>query len=509
MRQGQDETMTTTSMAIGEEATASNGDGRDGGDLASSSRAVPPSHELTPSEAESALQSFQSILRIPTVSSTAPSSGAYEECAEYLLGELRSVPCLEGVGVLDESPDRSPVVVARWRGVREDLPVLVLNSHYDVVPAAPEDWTVDPFGGLRKDGKVWGRGAQDMKCVCVQYVEAIRKLHAIDPSFRPLRTIHLTFVPDEEVGGTGMLAFLSSEYCKSLPGVALALDEGLASTDDTYSLFYGERLPWWVDVTASGPTGHGSRFIENTAVEQIVGIANRALAFRKEQRDLLHGSEGDADHSNCAHAVAAKRRKRAAADAKEGGKGKATTLGDVTSINVTTLQAGVKAGDSFAYNCVPPAAKCSLDIRISPHVDPKEIKGMLDGWCRECSASPEEGYKVEWGTLSEMGPANEKHALTDTDGSNPWFGVFEKAMKEMGREVVPEVFPAATDSRFLRELGIRAFGFSPMRNTEIMLHENDEYLEESVFIEGIEVYVRLIRALGSAADMDGGAQTVG
>jgi len=79
----------------------------------------------------------------------------------------------------------------------------------------------------------------------------------------------------------------------------------------------------------------------------------------------------------------------------------------------------------------------------------------------------------------------------------------------MGREVIPQVFPAATDSRFLRELGVRAFGFSPMRNTEIMLHENDEYLEESVFVEGIEVYVKLIEALGSATEFDNGAKIVG
>ena len=73
-----------------------------------------------------------------------------------------------------------------------------------------------------------------------------------------------------------MQAFLSSALYKSLPGIALALDEGLASMDDTYSLFYGERLPWWVDVTATGRTGHGSRFIDHTAVEQIVGVSNRA-----------------------------------------------------------------------------------------------------------------------------------------------------------------------------------------------------------------------------------------
>mmetsp|Transcript_5308 Transcript_5308/g.12050 ORF Transcript_5308/g.12050 Transcript_5308/m.12050 type:complete len:206 (-) Transcript_5308:172-789(-) len=185
------------------------------------------------------------------------------------------------------------------------------------------------------------------------------------------------------------------------------------------------------------------------------------------------------------------------------------TLGDVTSLNITTLQAGVKVGDTFAYNCVPPVAKMSMDIRISPHVEPKEIGDMIDTWCQECSASSEDGYKLGWKSLFGMGPMNDKHALTKTDASNPWFQVFLSAMSGMGHTVVPQVFPAATDSRFLRELGIKAFGFSPMRNTEIMLHENDEYLEESVFVEGVEVYVRLIEALGSATDLDNGAQTVG
>lgn len=461
--------------------------------------------KLSSAEAEAAITSFQNIIRYPTVSSTAPTTGAYEECAQYLLSQLQSVSCLEGCSILDESPDKCPVVIARWRGVHEDWPVIILNSHYDVVPAAEDDWTVDPFAGLRKDGKVFGRGAQDMKCVCVQYIEAIRKLHSINPSFRPQRTIHLTFVPDEEVGGAGMMALLSSTLYKSMPGVALALDEGLASTDETYSLFYGERLPWWVDVTATGKTGHGSRFIDSTAVEQIIGVSNRALQFRKEQRDILHGT-GNLE-CNCAHAVVAKRQKLLNSLRKSG----KMALGDVTSLNITALETGVKVGDTIAYNCVPPVAKLAFDIRISPHVEPKEIGDMIDTWCQECSASPDEGYQVEWKSLHGMGPMNDKHALTEVDASNPWFEVFSSAMKDMGHEIVPQVFPAATDSRFLRELGIKAFGFSPMRNTEIMLHENDEYLEESVFIEGIEVYVRLIEALGSASELDNksGTQTVG
>lgn len=71
-------------------------------------------------------------------------------------------------------------------------------------------------------------------------------------------------------------------------------------------------------------------------------------------------------------------------------------------------------------------------------------------------------------------------------------------MKDVGVEIEPEIFPASTDSRYLRELGIPALGFSPMRNTPILLHDHNEYIDESVFTDGIGVYERLITALASA-----------
>jgi aminoacylase len=108
-----------------------------------------------------------------------------------------------------------------------------------------------------------------MKCVCVQYIAAIK--HLKSSGFQPGRTVHLTFVPDEEIGGVdGMVLLLGTPWFLSL-NVGLALDEGLASTDESYNVFYGERLPWWVKVTAKGNTGHGSRFIDGTAVEQVIG----------------------------------------------------------------------------------------------------------------------------------------------------------------------------------------------------------------------------------------------
>ena len=439
---------------------------------------------LSSEESESAISRFQTFLKFETVSATSPSTGAYKACADFLVEELQSLGCLVNIHLLQEAPDHSPVVVAQWKGKDESLPILLLNSHYDVVPADTSAWTVEPFDAIRQDGKIYGRGTQDMKCVCMQYIEAIRKLRQTKPNFQPQRSIYLTFVPDEEIGGSGMAGFLDSklykeEICAEGRGIALALDEGLASTTNVFDVFYGERLPWWVEVTATGPTGHGSRFIENTAVEQLLELTKKAMAFRRGQKDLLEMKHDE----NCTHAVVASKKKM---------------LGDVTSLNITTLQAGVAVGDTFAFNCVPPKAKCSLDIRISPHMEPIEIKQHLDQWCQECSLAPESGSQVSWQVIGSQGGGAMKHATTNTDRSiNPWYATFCDSLSEMGCQITPQVFPAATDSRFLRALGVRALGFSPMRNTEILLHEHDEYILESNYIEGIGIYVGLIEQLGS------------
>ncbi|CAM9558218.1 unnamed protein product [Laminaria digitata] len=376
-----------------------------------------------------------------------------------------------------------------WPGSQPDLPCVLLNSHYDVVPAMLEHWDTDPFGAVKDeaDGRIYGRGTQDMKCVCVQYLVAILRLRRA--GFVPTRTVHLSFVPDEEIGGAdGINLLLASEEWKALHPVGVALDEGLANPKDAFTVFYGERTPWWLMIKAEGPTGHGSRFIKSTAVEKLMAVCDKALAFRAEQEAALGHSGG------CSHARAKK-------------------LGDVTTLNLTMLKAGVamaggggdeggdggqsnggngkkRRHDRYALNVIPTEARAGFDVRISPQTPTEEFRARLAGWCRE------EG--VTWEIADWTTPLNE-HYLTSMDREeNPWWGVFLDTMKDVGVEVEPEIFPASTDSRFLRELGIPALGFSPMRNTPILLHDHNEYIDAGVFVEGIAVYERLITALASA-----------
>lgn len=135
-----------------------------------------------------------------------------------------------------------PVVIISWLGQSPNLPSVLLNSHMDVVPVMPEEWKHPPFGAEVHDGKIYARGAQDMKCIGIQYLEAIRRLKENNVQLQ--RTIHCSFVPDEEIGGAvGMKQFVKSKTFKEL-NIGMALDEGLPSVDDRFLVYYGERCMW-------------------------------------------------------------------------------------------------------------------------------------------------------------------------------------------------------------------------------------------------------------------------
>ncbi|CAE7640695.1 Acy1 [Symbiodinium sp. CCMP2592] len=392
---------------------------------------------------------FRDFLRIRSVSGEGP-QGSYAAAVAWLEAQCRRM----GLATKQVEPIKGkPILLATWAGSDESLPCLLLNSHYDVVPAMTECWSVDPWAAEVVDGRIYGRGTQDMKSVCVQYLFAIERLQK--RGFVPLRTIHLSFVPDEEIGGVeGMGELLKTPEFNALGEIGLALDEGLSNPGDAFTVFYGERTPWWLLVRATGPTGHGSRFIKNTAPQKLLRFAERALAFRKAQEDSLgHGSNG------CKHGTAKK-------------------LGDVTTVNLTMLRCGVSNdnGKTFCLNVIPTEAEAGFDVRITPDLKPKDFKNLLDQWCKE-----DEG--ITW-QIAPWTRALHEHHITAPDESNPWWVAFRDAMSSMSFDIEPEVFPAATDSRFLRELGIPALGFSPMRRCPILLHEHNEYLPVDVFMSG-------------------------
>jgi len=340
-----------------------------------------------------------------------------------------------------------PLVIITWPGTDPHLSSILLNSHTDVVPVAENCWTRPPFSADKdSEGNIYGRGTQDMKSVGIQYLEAIRRLIQTD---RPHpRTVHLTFVPDEEIGGNdGLAPFVKTPQFQKM-NVGFGLDEGLASPTGEVDVYYAERNEYWFEIHVPGDPGHGSRFVENTAAEKARYMINKMLDYREVQRKRLESNPE-------------------------------LSLGDVNTVNLTMVNGGLQA------NVVPEKLILTFDVRITPTSDLNKFESMIRGWMVEAG----EGLEIVF--IQKM----MDQSLTSVNEKDPWFKAFNDACLKNGLGVRPRIMPAGTDARCIREAGIPSLGFSPMPNTPVLLHDHDEFINEKVFLQGINIYVDIIENL--------------
>nr|CAB3219984.1 aminoacylase-1 [Phallusia mammillata] len=390
-----------------------------------------------------AVTKFREYIRIKTVHPDPDYDGAIAFLDKY--AEELGLECRH-VKVSKDDVNRT-IVIMTWKGRNPNLKSILLNSHTDVVPVYEDQWKCDAFAAIKdENGDIYGRGTQDMKCVGIQYLEAIRRLKKEGKQFE--RDIHLTFVPEEELGGEyGAAVFFKTKEFSDL-NIGMALDEGLANEGNKYTAYYGERSPWWIRFKSEGNPGHGSRFIENTAAEKLMKLIDTLLNFREEEKVKFQQSV------KC-------------------------NLGDATTVNLTKIEGGL------AYNIVPAELSACFDIRIPPTVDLKEFEGQLTKWCESA------GQGVSFEFVQKTSNTN----VTSTDANDPWWKAFTDGIKKLNIELTTEVFSGATDSRFLRAAGYPAIGFSPMRNTPIRLHDHNEFLNETNFMEGIDAYYAILPCL--------------
>ncbi|PIO64211.1 hypothetical protein TELCIR_14170, partial [Teladorsagia circumcincta] len=193
---------------------------------------------------------------------------------------------------------------------------------------------------------------------------------------------------------------------------------------------------------------------------------NSALSFREEQRLLLKNDS-------------------------------TKRLGDVITLNITKVEGGVQV------NVLPENFTLLLDIRIPPTADFEKMEERIASWCTK--AGPDVTFEY---ILCKRPDPNvlcfqktEISAVTPTNGDDPFWSAFKKSLEDEKCKFEKEIFTGATDSRFVRELGYRSIGFSPMINTPSLLHDHNEYLNEAVFLRGVEIYETLIDNLASVEDV--------
>lgn len=410
----------------------------------------------TAAEDPSAIVSrFQQYLQI----NTAQPQPNYYEAAEFITWQAKSLS-LESQTL--EFVKGKPLILIKWAGKDPNLPSILLNSHTDVVPSEHQKWIHPPFSAHLDSttGNIFARGSQDMKCVGLQYLEAIRKLKA--SGFRPLRTVYLSFVPDEEIGGNdGAGEFADSDAFAKM-NVGIVLDEGLASPTDNYRAFYGERSPWWLVVKAAGAPGHGAKLYDNTAMENLLKSIETIRRFRAAQFDLV----------------------------KAGRKAE----GEVISVNMVFLKAGTPSPSGFVMNLQPSEAQAGFDIRVPPTADQASLERRIAEEWAPASRNMTFEFKQKVSVNDKFG----RPAVTPVDNSNIWWALFEEAViKANARLGKPEIFPASTDARYFRERGLPAIGFSPMANTPILLHDHNEFLNKDEYLKGIDVYESIIKTYAS------------
>ncbi|XP_017876003.1 aminoacylase-1-like [Ceratina calcarata] len=389
-----------------------------------------------------AVENFREYLRIPSVQPNVN----YDECVAFLQKLAKS---LELPVKIHHCHADKPIVILTWTGKDPSKPTILLNSHMDVVPVFEDQWTQPPFSAYTDDhGNIYGRGAQDMKCVGIQYLEAIRRMKLNGQSCE--RTIHVLFVPDEEIGGIlGMKEFVHTKEFKDL-NVGFAMDEGVASPDETFFLFYNERSIWQVNIECTGTPGHGSLLADNTAGEKMRIVIDRFMDYRANEKAKMKGNS-------------------------------VIELGDVTTINLMMLSGGIQA------NVLPTSLKAVFDVRLDISVEHADFAALIKKWCEEAGPGVKFTFKQR----------NAKVESTKLDDSNPYWVALKKAYEELGLKVRTGIFPGATDSRYIRRVGIPAICFSPMNKTKILLHDHDEYLNKDIFLKGVEIYMKILASVGN------------
>ncbi len=352
---------------------------------------------------------------------------------------------LDEVGIssqLFESEPGRTSVVARWGGTEGDA--LLLHGHLDVVPAAAEDWQVHPFSGEIQDGYVWGRGAVDMKDFDAMLLSVVRARQRAGQV--PSRPIVLCFTADEEAGGHKGAEILVRDHPELFEGVTEAVGEvgGFSVTvrgRRMYLVEAAEKGMAWMRLTARGRAGHGSMLNTDNAVSRLSAAVARIGAHDWPVRltptmEVLLASVGDLAGVQATP-------ENAPALIEEFG-GAARMLGAVISntTNPTMLQAGYKV------NVIPTEA--------TAHVDGRFLPGFEDEFFATLAELVGEGVEIE-------------HLSHQQPWETPYDGDLVRAMnrsilsEDPDGIVAPYLMSGGTDAKHFRKLGMRSYGFAPLR----------------------------------------------
>jgi acetylornithine deacetylase/succinyl-diaminopimelate desuccinylase-like protein len=384
------------------------------------------------------------LIRIDTTNTGDPETVTGErEAAEYVAGKLSEVGY--EVEVVESGADRRDNVICRLPGADADRGALLVHGHLDVVPAEPDEWSVHPFSGAVQDGYVWGRGAVDMKDMVAMTIAVARRFKR--EGVVPPRDLVFAFLADEEAGGKFGAQWLVRNRPELFDGCTEAVGEvggfslTLGEEHRVYLVEAAEKGISWMRLRAHGKPGHGSFLHDDNAVTKVAEAVARlgthafplvltdtVRAFIEQMRELtgLEFPEDDLE-------------------------GALRKLGPLSRIvgatvrdtaNPTMLHAGYKA------NVIPSTAEAVVDCRVLP--------GREEAFLREVDEILGPDVSREW--VTHLPPV-------ETPFEGPLVEAMAEALRseDPGAYMVPYMLSGGTDAKHFAELGMRCYGFAPLR----------------------------------------------
>ncbi|WP_300017733.1 M20/M25/M40 family metallo-hydrolase [Pseudonocardia sp.] len=421
------------------------------------------------------------LIRIDTTNTGDPATVTGErEAAEYVAAKLVEVGY--EIETVESGAPRRDNVFCRLKGADPSRGALLVHGHLDVVPADPSEWSVHPFSGAVRDGYVWGRGAVDMKDMVAMTLAVARRFKR--DGVVPPRDIVFAFVADEEAGGKYGAGWLVENRPDLFAGCTEAVGEvggfslTLAEDKRVYLIESAEKGIAWMRLRARGKPGHGSFLHEDNAVtkvaEAVARLGNHTFpltltdtvrAFLEQMSELtgLEFPEDDLEGSL----------------AKLGPLARIVGATIRDTANPTMLSAGYKA------NVIPSSAEAVVDCRVLP--------GRQEAFLREVDELLGPDVTREW--VTDLPPV-------ETPFEGPLVEAMAAALRTQDptAATVPYMLSGGTDSKHFAQLGMRCFGFAPLRlppdlDFASLFHGIDERVPVDALTFGTRVLDTFLRSI--------------
>jgi acetylornithine deacetylase/succinyl-diaminopimelate desuccinylase-like protein len=437
---------------------------------------------------------FEQLIEIKTTESGAGSTPAAEAMAQRLrAGGFDDVQIVGPGG-------RKQNMVARLKGNGRKRPVLLIG-HLDVVEARREEWTVDPFVFLEKDGYFYGRGTQDMKDGIAVMVTTLLRYRA--EGYRPDRDIILALTADEESGTANGVDWLlknrrdliDAEFVLNHDGGGVTLENGRAVQID---LTASEKVYADFALTVTNPGGHSSAPPRENAIYSLARALDRISAhdFAFELNNVTREYfERVAKRSDAAHAATIRGILQTPPDAAALQQ---IAQDPIRNAIVRTTCVATRLDGGHANNALPQTARANVNCRILPGHSPEEVRQELVQVVDDPSVKVQY-YNFLSEKLEDVAPNVRGYAPPPLrpDVLKP----LEKIGAKMwpGAPVVPSMSVGASDSIYTNAAGLPTYmvSGSALAADDFRAHGQDERLGVQAFYDSVDFFYEYLKAVVS------------